>query len=418
MKLKVGIIGTGFIVKKSHLPGFASSRKCIVKGLYDVKKEMAEVAKKDYFALLKKKKNPMLETALKETTVYEDIGAMIGDVDIVDICTPPRYHMTYLKQAVDAGKHVICEKPLARNWWGVNLNSGVVDDIKAKNLKFQLHTQGIWHPIVKCARDLIAEGIVGEVTRIRTLHQGADPKHTVNLPALWDRKHGGGGALVDIGPHAYAGMWYWLGGAGKWTPVSVKAELLEATIKERSIAGKPVSKVTVDDDAHVTITWKGENGNEVKGELEATWNRKDWLEGKAGKKLDLFYQIDGTKGSLTFPKVTFSLSKPFGIAVAIKFTSNDGQVKLYNFSIPKKGIEDLIFFDEFMDKVNDGTECRNDIEFSSEMLEVIGAAYLSKKEGRGVLLEEFKSYCKSVEKPGQEENAQVVSIINDLFEGF
>ncbi|MEX2680855.1 MAG: Gfo/Idh/MocA family protein [Candidatus Sigynarchaeota archaeon] len=414
--IKIGITGAGFITKASHVPGIAKTKKSMIAGFYDIKKELAEAAKDQYVKLLSKNKNPLLDAAIKETKVYDSYEAMVKDVDVVDICTPPKYHLDNIKVAVNSGKHVICEKPLAINWWSLDAYQDVLKRLKGNGCKFMLHTQGIWHPIIKAGRDLIASGEIGDVEKIRILHQGSDPKHTVNLPVLWDRQHGGGGALVDIGPHAFAGMWYWLG--GKCVPESVEAKRVEAVIPERSIAGAPVAKVTVEDDAHVSITWKDPAGRTIAGDLEASWNKKDWFEGKPAGT-DIFYEARGTKGTLSFPHVVGSFPRPFLLAVAIKITGTGGNTRLVKFPIPKAKVEDDVFFDEVADVVTGKVESRNNIQFAEDMLAVFGAAYLSRKNGgKNTSIGDFKKHAMSIASHFPSHEAQVKAVIEDLFSGF
>nr|MDO8088959.1 Gfo/Idh/MocA family oxidoreductase [Candidatus Sigynarchaeum springense] len=414
--IKVGITGAGFITKASHVPGFAKSRKSVIAGFHDIKKELAEAAKDLYIKLLSKNKNPLLDIARKETKAYDSYETMVKDVDVVDICTPPKYHLDNIKVAVDNGKHVICEKPLAINWWSLGVYQDVLKRLKGNGCKFMLHTQGIWHPIIKAGRDLIASGEIGDVEKVRILHQGSDPKHTVTLPVLWDRQHGGGGALVDIGPHAFAGMWYWLG--GKCVPESAEAKRIAAVIPERSIAGAPVARVTVEDDAHVVITWKEPAGRTITGDLEASWNKKDWFEGKPAGT-DIFYEARGTNGILSFPHVVGSFPSPFLLAVAIKIVDAGGKTRLVKFPIPKAKVEDDVFFDEVADVVTGKVDSRNNIQFAEDMLAVFGAAYLSRKNGGKVTtIDEFKKHAASVARGATSPAEQVKAIIDDLYAGF
>ncbi|MBD3187232.1 hypothetical protein GF325_10415 [Candidatus Bathyarchaeota archaeon] len=408
--LKVGIVGAGFIVKKSHIPGLAATSKCYIAGLHDINEVAAREARKFYLDQMEQGDNPLLSKAKNGCNIHDSLEELVKSVDIVDIATPPAYHLEAVSLALNHGKHVICEKPLARNWQELLQYPEIMEKAAGGDWKFQLHTQGIWHPIVKAGRDLIADGVVGEIQQIRTLHQGADPKHTVKLASLWDKHHSGGGALMDIGPHAYAGMWYWLD-AG-WEPVAVETQLLEATVPVREIAGKPGTKVTVEDDAHVTITWKNKDGREIRGDLEASWNKKDWHEGKVGSRLapDLYYEITGTKGILTFPNVMLSFRKPFGIAAGLKFKGKKGEKHAYKFKLPKKGIEDLNFFDEFIDVIKGERKGRNDFKFAEEMLLVFGAAYLSSKSGKKVTLKEYKKYAENFK--------ETPALIDDLFSSF
>lgn len=414
MTIDLGITGTGFIVRTAHLPGIVSAgRAVLVKGFHDVNADVAESAKQAYFSLLKNHKSPLLERALQETTVYTDLGEMLDNVDAIDICTPPRYHVDALRQTVDHGKHVACEKPLARNWWAIEACKDVVAAVASKRLAFQLHTQAIWNPLIAAGKDALQAGIIGDIEKIRILHQTADPAHAVALTPLWDKHHAGGGALMDIGPHPYSVMWYWIGPG--WTPVAARAERLEATIPVRTIAGIPNTRVTVEDDAHVAITWRHKDGREIQGELEATWNKKDWFLGKVGSSLEptLYYEVHGSKGVLTFPNVTFSLGKPAGIVVGFKVTGKDGSSRLVKHPLPPKRIEERFFFEEFAATVESGVPTRNDLAFAGEMLAVFGAAYLSKKrDGAVVPVDEFKAFARSAAPAGASAEQQVSVVID------
>ncbi|MHA1715729.1 MAG: Gfo/Idh/MocA family protein, partial [Promethearchaeota archaeon] len=351
-----------------------------------------------------------------DVTIYHNLEEMIDDVDIIDIATPPKIHISNLKLAVNAGKHVLCEKPLARNWWAIHENADVIKTIQQKSLKFQLHTQGIWNPLIKAGRELLDRKVIGEIERIRISHQGADPKHTINLPALWNKHHSGGGALMDIGPHAYASMWYWLG--GNCMPEKVKAELLKATIPTRTIAGRPNTKVEVEDDAHVIIYWKDPEQRTIVGELEATWNKKDWFQGKKGSKLapEIYYEVEGTKGILSFPHIKINFLKPPFISASFKIQYKEsGKISYIRHPVPAKKIEDFIFFDEFADVIANKKEGRNDILFAEQMLKVFGAAYLSKKTGNVVSLAEFENYCTNISKTKKDLETRITAIIDDLF---
>jgi hypothetical protein len=204
----------------------------------------------------------------------------------------------------------------------------------------------------------------------------------------------------------------------------VKANLVKATKPVRKIAGIPDTKVEVEDDAHITIIWNNDDGKEITGELEATWNKKNWFpDGKSkGSSFapDLYYEVHGTNGTFSFPHVIVILSNPFGLAVAFKIIRPDGTKEMVKNPLPPGGIEDIIFFDEFGDVINDETiESRNSLEFSIDMLTIFGAAYLSRKKGGEVVsIEEFKQYAKSIGFKHDDPSDATEAIILDLFDDF
>ena len=97
-KLKVGVIGVGGI-SRTHMPGWAASEDAEVVAGGDIN----EAVLKDWGALH------------GITRLTTDPGELFSDpdIDIIDVCTPNMYHTPLVTAALDAGKHVICEKPLA-----------------------------------------------------------------------------------------------------------------------------------------------------------------------------------------------------------------------------------------------------------------------------------------------------------------
>ncbi len=101
-KLKVGIIGTGFIARGAHIPGYNSMPDEVeIKWLCDIKPEALEESLK-------------MAPDAKTTADYHDL-LNDPEVDAVSICTPNLMHLQPALDALAAGKHVLCEKPLAMN---------------------------------------------------------------------------------------------------------------------------------------------------------------------------------------------------------------------------------------------------------------------------------------------------------------
>ena len=107
-KLGVAIVGCGFMGRR-HLLGFAALHKAgVSKGevvaLLDINKEVADKVADEAFELLGKR-----------PAVYTSLDEMMKDpaVEAIDIVTDPRTHHTIAVQAMEAGRHVLCEKPLS-----------------------------------------------------------------------------------------------------------------------------------------------------------------------------------------------------------------------------------------------------------------------------------------------------------------
>lgn len=135
-----------------------------------------------------------------------DWNAAVGDneVDVIDICTPPNTHREIGVAALDAGKHVSCEKPLGRS----------VDDARhlaAAAARASSHTlvgyNYSWAPVALYAKQLIQQGVLGELRHFRSLslsdHASDETKSWDEWGSWrWSREIAGFGALNDYGSHA------------------------------------------------------------------------------------------------------------------------------------------------------------------------------------------------------------------------
>src|SRR6187401_3594566 len=100
-KLRGGIVGYGFIMEQGHAAGYRQREDVEIVAIADISPERREVARQQWPA----------------ARVYEDHQSLIdseaGRLDFVDIAAPPSEHATIAHAALDAGFHVLCEKPLA-----------------------------------------------------------------------------------------------------------------------------------------------------------------------------------------------------------------------------------------------------------------------------------------------------------------
>ena len=179
--LKVGIIGVGGIAA-SHFPGWKAS-------------EHAEmVAFADPVA-------PVLERVAKEEGIsktYAKPEDLIADpdIDIVDICTPSAYHAPLAIAALEAGKNVICEKPLAPTPDAIN-EMIAARDKSGKMLMTAQHFRFMQDTIA--LKREIETGVLGDVYHARSwmLRRNWLPAR----PGFIYKKNSGGGPCIDIGVH-------------------------------------------------------------------------------------------------------------------------------------------------------------------------------------------------------------------------
>ncbi len=179
--LKVGVIGVGGIAN-THFPGWKESAHAEVVALADVAPDVLERTGKTQGV----------------TRLYTDPQELIAqkDLDIVDICTPNNYHAPLAIAALGAGKHVICEKPLAPT------PAEVRKMIEARDRSGKLLMTAQHFRFQGSARALKAEietGMLGEVYHARSwmLRRAGAPTR----PGFIQKQHSSGGPCIDIGVH-------------------------------------------------------------------------------------------------------------------------------------------------------------------------------------------------------------------------
>lgn len=124
------------------------------------------------------------------------------DIDIVDIVTPGESHAEIAIAALEAGKHVLCEKPLANTVAEAEAMAEAAGRARARGIRSMVGFTYRRVPAVTLLRDMIAEGAVGTVQQVRAAYRQdwlVDPE----TPLAWrlQKEHAGSGALGDIGAH-------------------------------------------------------------------------------------------------------------------------------------------------------------------------------------------------------------------------
>ena len=220
-----------------------------------------------------------------------DWRALIGrdDVQLVDICTPGDTHAEIAIAALDAGKHVLCEKPLASTLAEAEAMAGAAAAAARNGVRAMVGFNYRRVPAVALARRLVEDGRIGTLRHVRASYL-QDWLADAAVPLTWrlQRERAGSGALGDIGAHAIDLAQYLSGES--LTGVS---GLMAAFVTERSVAGADPgaekAPVTVDDAA----LFMGRLPSGAVALFEAT-------RFAAGRKNALTIELNGDLGSLAF----------------------------------------------------------------------------------------------------------------------
>lgn len=184
-KLKVGIIGCGGIARGKHLPSLSKLDTVEVVAFCDFYRERAEELAVEYGG--------------KGVKVYADYHELLKDssIDVVHVCTPNNYHYDVTIAALEAGKHVMCEKPMAKTAAEGRL---MVEAAKRTGKKLTIGYQNRFRPDSQYLHKLCSNGELGEIyyAKAHAIRRRAVPTWGVFL----DAEKQGGGPLIDIGTHA------------------------------------------------------------------------------------------------------------------------------------------------------------------------------------------------------------------------
>ena len=206
-----------------------------------------------------------------------------GDIELVDISTPGSSHRDIALAALEAGKHVLCEKPLANTLAEAR---EMVDAARRTGTVNMVNFNYRRVPAVAFAKRLVEEGRLGEIRHWRAVYlqnMALDP----GLPLIWRfrKEEAGSGALGDLGAHLVDLAHYLVG------PIARVVGTIKTFIQERSLEGEAgrTGEVTVDD--ATTFLASFENG--ATGTFEATRLAP-------GRKNRNSFEINGSKGSVVF----------------------------------------------------------------------------------------------------------------------
>ena len=283
--VNVGLIGCGFM-GKAHSFGYRN-----VNEMWDppVKVRMKCIAGTEPEDVVK---------ATAESYGWEeyetDWRAMIqrDDIDVVDISTPNFVHVEEAIAAAEAGKDIVCEKPLANDLEGAQKMVNAVEKAGVKALCGFTYRQA---PAVQLAKQMIESGELGEIYHIRGFYLQdwiMDPE----FPLVWrlKKEYAGSGALGDLGAHVTDMALYLVG------DVARVSGTMETFVKERPLesseggtaltdrqASEEKGEVTVDD----AVIWCARFDNGALGTFEAS-------RFAGGRKNYHGWEINGSKGTI------------------------------------------------------------------------------------------------------------------------
>lgn len=239
--LKIGMIGCGSIAQVRHIPEYRANVNCELAAFYNHSREKAERLAGQYGGICC-------------DTVEELLGM---GLDAVSICTSNDSHAELTIRALEAGCHVLCEKPMA-----VTLDEcrAMVEAAKKNHRKLMIANNQRFTPAHQEARELVKSGAIGKILSFETkfIHRGPDMWTGNSNPWFYDKKKAGMGALGDLGVHKIDVLHHILG-----EPI-VSVQALLKTLDKRYPDGRLID---VEDNAWCIM----ETAGGITGSLYAGW---------------------------------------------------------------------------------------------------------------------------------------------------
>ena len=177
--MRVGIIGAGFM-GSTHAAGWTETGATLAGIIAETIQEAQPLA------------------AQYQVKVYPDLEAMLPDVDVVDICSPTHLHASMVLKVAQAGKHIVCEKPLART---IEQGQQMIAACRKAGVKLFVAHVVRFFPEYTLAKTTVSQGKIGRLATIRLSRGSFRPKKPVGNWFLDEEKSGG--LLLDLMIHDF-----------------------------------------------------------------------------------------------------------------------------------------------------------------------------------------------------------------------
>jgi predicted dehydrogenase len=143
-RVRVGVLGAGAWARGAHLPGYRRDQRCELIAVADCEVDRAREAAREF--------DIPVAAASAADVISRD------DIDLIDVCTPSHTHFELAWAALESGKHVLCEKPVAYDFRDTRRAAELA---RSKNLKTKVGLTFRYSPAMRYMRELVATGFIG-----------------------------------------------------------------------------------------------------------------------------------------------------------------------------------------------------------------------------------------------------------------
>ncbi len=344
-----GVIGVG-VIGNYHLQAIANQENVRAIAIADIKEEALKLAAEKF----------KIEKCF---TDYHDL-LDLDEIDGVIVATPPFNHAEITCEAASAGKHVLCEKPMALN---SKEAAKMVEECKKAGVKLGIcSSRRRVTPQIELAKQYISDGKLGQIyyARFVTLRRRGRPGIDILKSSKWflDSARAGGGALIDIGCYDIDALLYLIGGS---QPLSVSAMTF------RGINGQYKIETKYDVEEHSSVFVRFNNG--LVASFETAWATNVEPSQEA--------LIFGSKGGLRLTR--FGSFTYFG--------EENGRVLSLSYDLGRLSMVAIngLLISDFVKACLEDTSPKTSGEEGLKVMQIIDMAYKSAKLNREVRIDEI-----------------------------
>jgi len=361
-KLGVGVLGAHAWAEKAHLPGYAAYDRANLVAICDIVPERARLMA-DKFGIKK---------------VYSDPQELIDDpeVEMVDVCTPTDTHLPLSLAAIEAGKHVLSEKPLAHDARDAFAAARAAD---AAGVRTKLGFTFRYSPAVRQLQQWIKDGTLGEIFHVHGFEQNSQwldpqfPLRQVSAGADWNKLIPS--SIVGYGSHL-VDLVRWC--AGEFGSV---VSTMKNFVPERVVRGyEGMQRIKIEDGTVALV----EFASGAQGTLQTSYIA-------VGNYPGVELRVYGSKGA-----AVARLISEYGVAETLHFATPD-DVEFRKFDLPESALPpgttlntpwpELYYRNlvrHFVDEILDDTEAECTFYDGAKSQEIVNAVVRANDERRWV----------------------------------
>jgi predicted dehydrogenase len=346
-RVRLAIVGCGNI-SRLNAPGYLQHPRCDVVALCDAAPERAKQRAREWGI---------------EPRLYSDLAQVLNDraVDAVELLTPTWLHADQIVAALEAGKHVSCQKPLCVT---VAEADRIAVAVARARTTFRVTENFLYYPPIVKAQELLDAGAIGEpsLVRIHTTRAQRIEGLTLELEPdamVWrrDPARNPGGVLFDDGVHKYATAAYWIGEIGEVSAIVTRGK--DFIMETPSVA-----------------TWRFKD-RDCLGIVDYTYASDMTIRGRY-VRVDEFFEIHGSRGIIWVTRCSGEMLDLPPVQV-IRGTET------VSYQVPtdwRLGFDGAAA--DFVDGLLEGRQPAQDVHAAKRMLQVPLAIYESGRTGRAV----------------------------------